>query len=110
MRGYLEKQGLVQISDESALEAVVDEVLNGNPKQLEQYCGGKTKLQGFFVGYAEHHPMLGPGSFCVVDGALDLCYAACRQVMKASKGMANPGLLNAVLMRKLEAAQKAAAG
>lgn len=52
-----------------------------NPKQLEQYVGGKTKLQGFFTG----------------------------QVMKESAGRVNPGLMNQVLMKKLKAAADAAA-
>ena len=108
MREYLEQQGLAQISDEGALEAIVDEVLTSNPKQLQQYCSGKTKLQGFFVGCAEPvmHTVVKSWAALLLP---DLRCAACRQVMKASKGMANPGLLNAVLMRKLEAAQKAAA-
>ncbi|KAK9287772.1 hypothetical protein L1049_016212 [Liquidambar formosana] len=52
-----------------------DRVLSDNPKQLEQYRGGKTKLQGYFAG----------------------------QVMKVSKGKANPGLLNKILLEKLNA-------
>lgn len=63
-------------SDESAVEAMVEAVLAANPKQLQQYCGGKTKLAGFFTG----------------------------QVMKESQGRVNPGLMNKVLMRKLAAA------
>jgi aspartyl-tRNA(Asn)/glutamyl-tRNA(Gln) amidotransferase subunit B len=70
---YVESKGLVQISDVAALTAIVDKVLEANPKQLEQYRGGKTKLQGFFVG----------------------------QVMKESKGRANPGELNRILMQRL---------
>lgn len=69
-------------ADESAVEEMVDRVLEANPKQLEQYCGGKTKLAGFFTG----------------------------QVMKESQGRVNPGLMNQVLMRKLQAAADAAAG
>lgn len=68
-------------TDESAVEEMVDRVLAANPKQLEQYCGGKTKLAGFFTG----------------------------QVMKESAGRVNPGLMNQVLMKKLKAAADAAA-
>jgi aspartyl-tRNA(Asn)/glutamyl-tRNA(Gln) amidotransferase subunit B len=62
-----------QSRDTSALEKVIDEVIAANPKQLEQYRAGKTTLIGFFVG----------------------------QVMKASKGQANPQLVNELLTRKL---------
>lgn len=68
-------------ADESAVEAIVDAVLAANPGQLAQYCGGKTKLAGFFTG----------------------------QVMKESQGRVNPGLMNKVLMRKLQAAADVAA-
>lgn len=78
---FVEKEGLVQISDESAVEAMVDAVLAANPTQLQQYCSGKTKLAGFFTG----------------------------QVMKESQGRVNPGLMNQVLQRKLKAAADAAA-
>lgn len=70
------------LADESAVEAMVDAVLAANPKQLEQYCGGKTKLAGFFTG----------------------------QVMKESQGRVNPGLMNKVLMKKLAAAAAAGGG
>ena len=73
VKAYVEGQGLVQISDVAALEAIVDRVLTANPGQLEQYRGGKTKLQGFFVG----------------------------QVMKESQGRANPKELNRILMERL---------
>jgi len=62
-----------QSSDTSALEKIIDEVIAGNPKQLEQYRAGKTTMLGFFVG----------------------------QVMKASKGQANPQLVNELLTKKL---------
>jgi aspartyl-tRNA(Asn)/glutamyl-tRNA(Gln) amidotransferase subunit B len=62
-----------QSSDTSALEKAIDEVLAANPKQLEQYRAGKTTVIGFFVG----------------------------QVMKASKGQANPQLVNELLSKKL---------
>jgi len=63
-----------QITDSSALEAMIDQVIAANPKQVEQYRAGKTSLVGFFVG----------------------------QVMRASKGQANPALLNELVTRKLE--------
>jgi aspartyl-tRNA(Asn)/glutamyl-tRNA(Gln) amidotransferase subunit B len=63
-----------QSSDTSALEKVIDEVVAANPKQLEQYRAGKKTMLGFFVG----------------------------QVMKASKGQANPQLVNELLTKKLE--------
>ncbi|URE47167.1 hypothetical protein MUK42_13558 [Musa troglodytarum] len=62
-----------EIVDPAAIEALVDKVLASNPKQLQQYRGGKTKLQGFFAG----------------------------QVMKESKGKANPLVLNKILTDKL---------
>jgi len=70
----IEKRGLKQLSDTSALEAIVDEVIAANPAQVEQYKAGKTKLLGFFVG----------------------------QVMKASQGKANPQQVNEIIRRKLE--------
>ena len=63
-----------QITDAAALEKLIDEVIAANPKQVEQYRGGKTTMAGFFVG----------------------------QVMRASKGQANPALLNELVTRKLE--------
>lgn len=71
----IEKKGLVQISDPVEIEKMVDKVLSENTKQVQQYRGGKTKLQGFFAG----------------------------QVMKQSKGKANPVLLNKILLEKLNA-------
>src|SRR6202453_3479297 len=70
---YEEQGRPQQSSDTSALEKAIDEVLAANPKQLEQYRGGKTTMIGFFVG----------------------------QVMKASKGQANPQLVNELLAKKL---------
>ncbi|KAJ4722815.1 Glutamyl-tRNA(Gln) amidotransferase subunit B, chloroplastic/mitochondrial [Melia azedarach] len=75
VNGIIKEKNLVQIVDPSEIEKMVDKVLSENPKQLEQYRGGKTKLQGFFAG----------------------------QVMKISKGKANPGLLNKILLEKLNA-------
>ncbi|NJC87386.1 MAG: Asp-tRNA(Asn)/Glu-tRNA(Gln) amidotransferase subunit GatB [Desulfuromonas sp.] len=69
----VEEQGLVQVSDTGAIEAIVDEVLAGSAAQVEQYRGGNEKVFGFFVG----------------------------QVMKASKGKANPALVNELLKQKL---------
>jgi aspartyl-tRNA(Asn)/glutamyl-tRNA(Gln) amidotransferase subunit B len=63
-----------QITDASALEGLIDQVIAANPKQVEQYRGGKKTMAGFFVG----------------------------QVMKASKGQANPALLNQLVTKKLE--------
>jgi aspartyl-tRNA(Asn)/glutamyl-tRNA(Gln) amidotransferase subunit B len=77
VKALIEEKGLVQISDPDVIESMVDKILAENPKQLEQYRGGKTKLQGFFVG----------------------------QVMKASKGKANPTLLSKILLDKLNAKQ-----
>ncbi|OMP03149.1 Aspartyl/glutamyl-tRNA amidotransferase subunit B-related protein [Corchorus capsularis] len=75
VKGLIEEKDLVQITDPAEIEKMIDKVISENPKQLEQYRGGKTKLQGFFAG----------------------------QVMKLSKGKANPGLLNKILMEKLNA-------
>lgn len=69
----VERKGLSQISDTSALEQVIDEVLAAHPKELEQYRSGKTKLQGFFVG----------------------------QIMKKTSGRADPKLTNQLLAQKL---------
>jgi len=71
---YEEEGSPRQSTDTSALEKIIDEVIAANPKQLEQYRAGKTSLMGFFVG----------------------------QVMKASKGQANPQLVNDLLSRKLQ--------
>jgi len=70
----IESKGLKQISDTGAIEAMVDEVLAANPGQVAEYRGGKDKLMSFFVG----------------------------QVMRASKGKANPAQLNELLKRKLD--------
>lgn len=69
----VERKGLIQISDVGVLEKIIDEVLSANPKELEQYRAGKTKLLGFFVG----------------------------QVMKQSGGRADPKLTNQLLAKKL---------
>jgi aspartyl-tRNA(Asn)/glutamyl-tRNA(Gln) amidotransferase subunit B len=70
----IEREGLRQISDAGALGKIVDEVIAGNPKQVEQYKSGKTAVLGFLVG----------------------------QVMKASKGQANPAAVNELLKAKLQ--------
>ena len=70
----IEKCGLKQITDTSAIEKVIDDVIAANPEQLAQYRAGKDKLFGFFVG----------------------------QVMKLSKGKANPQQVNELLMEKLK--------
>jgi aspartyl-tRNA(Asn)/glutamyl-tRNA(Gln) amidotransferase subunit B len=69
-----EREKPEQISDAPALEKLIDEVIAANPKQVEQYRGGKKTMAGFFVG----------------------------QVMRASKGQANPALLNELVTKKLE--------
>ncbi|MBV9937103.1 MAG: Asp-tRNA(Asn)/Glu-tRNA(Gln) amidotransferase subunit GatB, partial [Acidobacteriaceae bacterium] len=69
----IEREGLKQISDMGALEKLVDEAIAANPKQVEQYKAGKTGLLGFLVG----------------------------QVMKASRGQANPAAVNEALKKKL---------
>jgi aspartyl-tRNA(Asn)/glutamyl-tRNA(Gln) amidotransferase subunit B len=66
-------KGFEQISDESAIEKIVDNVIAGNTKNVEAYRGGNEKLFGFFVG----------------------------QVMKASGGKANPKVVNEILRKKL---------
>jgi aspartyl-tRNA(Asn)/glutamyl-tRNA(Gln) amidotransferase subunit B len=71
----IEKEGLRQISDAGAIEKLVDEVLAANAKQVEDYRAGKEKAFNSLVG----------------------------QVMKATKGKANPGQVNELLRRKLSA-------
>ena len=70
----VEEKGLVQVSDTGAIEKIIDEVLSANPDKVDEYRDGKDKLFGFFVG----------------------------QVMKASKGKANPALVNEMLLKKLQ--------
>ncbi len=69
----VERKGLIQISDTEALVAIIEQVLQANPKELEQYRNGKTKLIGFFVG----------------------------QVIKQTGGRADPKLTNQLLAQKL---------
>jgi len=70
----IDKRGLKQITDTGAIEAMIDEVIAANPAQAEQFRAGKEQLLGFFVG----------------------------QVMKVSKGQANPGQVNQILRDKLK--------
>jgi aspartyl-tRNA(Asn)/glutamyl-tRNA(Gln) amidotransferase subunit B len=69
----VQRLGLAQISDGTALEAVIDRILAANPRQLAEYRSGKEKLFGYFVG----------------------------QAMKETRGQANPQLLNDLVKRKL---------
>jgi len=69
-----EREKPQQISDSGAIEKMIDEVIAANPKQVEQYKGGKKTVAAFFVG----------------------------QVMKLSKGQANPALLNELVVEKLD--------
>ncbi len=66
-------RGLAQISDETAILAIVQQIITDNPDQLETYLGGKEQIRGWFVG----------------------------QVMKATRGKANPGLVNQLLAQEL---------
>ena len=70
----VEREGLKQVTDSSAIIAFIDEVISNNPDKVEQYKSGKDKLFGFFVG----------------------------QVMKLSKGKANPAAVNDLLKEKLK--------
>ena len=70
----IDAKGLRQITDSSAIEAIVDKVIEANPGQVAEYKAGKDKLIGFFVG----------------------------QVMKETGGKANPGQVNAILKDKLK--------
>ena len=73
-KAIVEEQGLVQISDSGQIEAIIEEILTREAVEVMEYRGGKDKLLGFFVG----------------------------QVMKASKGKANPALVNELLLKKLK--------
>ena len=70
----IESQGLKQISDDGAIEEIIDTVIKDNPAQVEAYLGGKEKLFGFLVG----------------------------QVMKLTQGKANPTAVNTILKEKLK--------
>jgi aspartyl-tRNA(Asn)/glutamyl-tRNA(Gln) amidotransferase subunit B len=69
----IEQLGLKQVSDDGAILTLIDEILTANPDKVAEYKGGKEKLFGFFVG----------------------------QVMKASKGTANPAKVNQILKERL---------
>ena len=70
----IEARGLAQISDESALLALIDDVIAGNPEPVAAYLGGKESLLGWFVG----------------------------QVMRATRGQGNPAMINELLRKQLE--------
>lgn len=72
-KSIVDTKGLVQLSDESAIGKIVDKILANNKPQVEKYRGGNEKVLGFFVG----------------------------EVMKESKGKANPGIVNEILKKKL---------
>ena len=72
----VEREGLSQVSDESELSAIVEQVLRDNPKEVEKYRAGKKKVMGFFVG----------------------------QVMRQTRGKANPQMVNELLRRLLDEA------
>jgi aspartyl-tRNA(Asn)/glutamyl-tRNA(Gln) amidotransferase subunit B len=73
VEAVIEKLGLKQVSDDSAILAIVDEILAAHPDKVEEYKNGKEKMFGFFVG----------------------------QVMKASKGAANPQIANKLLKERI---------
>jgi aspartyl-tRNA(Asn)/glutamyl-tRNA(Gln) amidotransferase subunit B len=70
----VEEQGLVQVSDTGEIEKIIDNIMAANVGQVDEYRGGKEKVFGFFVG----------------------------QVMRASKGKANPAVVNDLLLAKLK--------
>jgi aspartyl-tRNA(Asn)/glutamyl-tRNA(Gln) amidotransferase subunit B len=72
-KAIVAEKGLTQVSDTSIIEKAVDEVIAANPKEVERYRNGEEKVFGFLVG----------------------------QVMKATRGKANPKVANEVLKRKL---------
>src|SRR5699024_7765273 len=70
----IDAEGLKQVTDTSAIEGWVDDVIAKNPKQVEQFKSGQTKILGFFVG----------------------------QVMKLSQGKADPAMINQLIADKLK--------
>jgi aspartyl-tRNA(Asn)/glutamyl-tRNA(Gln) amidotransferase subunit B len=70
----IKEKGLAQISDAPALESLAQEIINANPKEAADYRAGKTKVMGFFVG----------------------------QLMKQTRGQANPQLANEIFQRLLK--------
>ena len=73
-KALVEKKGLSVMSDEGEILAIIKKVIEANPSQVEAYRGGKDKLFGFFVG----------------------------QIMKETKGRANPKILNDLLKKELD--------
>ncbi|MCD6426741.1 MAG: Asp-tRNA(Asn)/Glu-tRNA(Gln) amidotransferase GatCAB subunit B, partial [Caldisericaceae bacterium] len=71
----VKEKGLIQITDTEAIEKAVDEVINENPKPVSQYISGKTQVMGFLIG----------------------------QVMKKTRGKANPKAVSKILSEKLNA-------
>jgi aspartyl-tRNA(Asn)/glutamyl-tRNA(Gln) amidotransferase subunit B len=69
----VEEKGLVQVSDTSTIDPIVDAVIADHPDEVQRYRGGQKKLMGFFVG----------------------------QVMKETKGKASPKIVNEMLRKKL---------
>ena len=69
----VEREGLKQVNDLSAIEPIIEKIINDNPKQAEEFRAGKDKLIGFFVG----------------------------QVMKVTHGKVNPGMLQDLVIKKL---------
>ncbi len=72
-RAIMEREGLKAMSDTGELEAIIDTIIAASPKQVEQYKGGKTTVIGFFVG----------------------------QVMKQTRGQANPATVTEILQKRL---------
>jgi aspartyl-tRNA(Asn)/glutamyl-tRNA(Gln) amidotransferase subunit B len=70
----IKEKGLVQISDQGTLLPVIEEIIKSNPKVVEDYKNGKEKAFGFFIG----------------------------QIMKSTRGQANPALVNQLLKEKLD--------
>ena len=74
---YIEAQGLRQVSDHSSLEPLIDQVIAENPKQVEQFQAGRSKVLGFFIG----------------------------QVMKRTSGTANPKQVNELITERLKSVE-----
>lgn len=72
-KDIIESKGLKQISNSGELETIIDKIIGENPGEVEKYRAGNTKLMGFFVG----------------------------EVMRATKGQANPKAVNEILRKKL---------
>ena len=72
-KAIVEEKGLVQVSDTAAIDPIVDDIIAAHPDEVQRYQGGQKKLMGFFVG----------------------------QVMKQTKGKANPKVVNEILRKKL---------